>query len=114
MSRCLQSPETSPWAQGHLHDLCFKYEETEAQRGQGLSGSPALGPSKATWAGEAGCRPRWDSLLTPRLATQRSVEDEEEAAQGQHRRERDQQLRARDEDEDVEGGHSPEELEQKL
>ncbi|XP_036867379.1 lymphocyte-specific protein 1 isoform X2 [Manis javanica] len=48
------------------------------------------------------------------LATQRSVEDEEEATQGQHRQERDQQLRARDEDEDVEGGHSPEEPEQKL
>lgn len=46
MSRCLQSPETSPWAQGHLHDLCFKYEETEAQRGRAYPGPLHWAPAR--------------------------------------------------------------------
>nr|XP_008506951.1 PREDICTED: lymphocyte-specific protein 1 [Equus przewalskii] len=47
--------------------------------------------------------------VAPRLTTQWSVEDEEEAARERRRRERDRQLRAQDEDGD---GQSPEQPEQ--
>lgn len=64
------------------------------------------GQESPAWTGLAGCEQWCDCvLLLPRLTTQWSVEDEEEAARERRRRERDRQLRAQDEDR---GGQSPE------
>lgn len=79
--------------------LCFRNGETEASR---VSSWPA-------GVGGGGVGPEVTPSHAPRLATQWSVEDEEEAARERRRQGREQQLRARDEDE---GSPSPEQSEQ--
>ena len=77
--------------------LRFRNGETEASR-------VPSGP-----AGVGGGGPQATPSRAPRLAARWSVEDEEEAACEQHRRDTERQLQAQDEDE---GSPSPEQSEQ--
>lgn len=88
------------------HDLCLEDGDTGPGRPSTLPTQPPRGPP-ARGHGVQADSDRFS--VSPRLATQWGLEDEEEAAPERHGQERDRQLETRDQDG---GSSSPDSLEQ--